>query len=286
MNHCNNIAPMVKDLENIVLTKSESKIVENGWGKDVTNNVILQKFIYDSDGSSVTGFIAFPKLAINKLPVIIWNRGGDYMSGLLDNFLAFGILGEIASWGYAVLASQYRENDEFGGADVNDVLNLIDIIDSFDFCDKELIGIEGWSRGAMMTFLTLTKSDKIKCSVSISGLTDLIRNEKLVENISSYYNVDSSSCNKKTKKEFLIERSAVYFAEKINKNTSVLFIHGTADEKISFRDSVDLYNKLSSYNNKAIYELKLIEGGDHYLRNFRKEVSGLRKKWYDSFLKL
>ncbi len=68
--------------------------------------------------------------------MIIWNSGGNRKEGLIDDFLAQGIYGEIASWGYVVLASQYREEDEFGGKDVNDVLNLVPIADGISFCDS------------------------------------------------------------------------------------------------------------------------------------------------------
>ncbi len=67
-----------------------------------------------------------------------------------------------------MLASQYREADEFGGEDVNDVLNLIPLADTISFCDSSKIGMEGWSRGGMMAYQVLTQSDRINCSVIIS----------------------------------------------------------------------------------------------------------------------
>ena len=52
-----------------------------------------------------------------------------------------------------VLASQYRGNDggqgkeEFGGSDINDVLNLIPLAESISFMNADRIVMLGFSRG-------------------------------------------------------------------------------------------------------------------------------------------
>jgi len=277
---------MIKDINYIKLTEEEYLLVERGWGKDVAENTVIQRFIYDSDDMEVTGFAAYPKQIDGKLPVIIWNRGGDNKSGLIDNFLAFGLLGEIANWGYLVLASQYRNDDEFGGSDINDVINLIDLADDFDFCDSDKLGMEGWSRGGMMTYLALTLTDKIRCAVIISGIADLQRNSKSINIFSNKLLEKINSKDEIKVNEQLIKRSAVHFVNNVSKNTSVLLIHGTNDKKVSYLDSQEMYEKLRFYNQKGKYELKLINGGDHYLKDSKKEISLMRKNWYDSFLKL
>jgi dipeptidyl aminopeptidase/acylaminoacyl peptidase len=44
---------------------------------------------------------------------------------------------------------------EFGGADVNDVLRLIDIAKSIPNADPKRIVMMGWSRGGQMTYQAL-----------------------------------------------------------------------------------------------------------------------------------
>jgi dipeptidyl aminopeptidase/acylaminoacyl peptidase len=276
---------MIEDLKKIELLPNEHKMIENGWGNIVANNTDVFNFHYNSDGNNVSGYLAYPKNENKKLPVIIWNRGGNSKSGLLDDFLACGILGEIASWGYVVFASQYREKDEFGGDDVNDVINLIKIAKEFELSDSRIIGMEGWSRGGMMSYLALTKTDEIKACIVVAGLSDLIKNgkcnQKLEKVFKSYFGSADSGEFEKRK----INRSALYWADKISKNTKILFVHGTADDKILTGDSLDLYEKLSAINGKSNYDLKIIEGGDHYLRKSRSEVSLLRKNWfYDNLI--
>lgn len=274
---------MIISEEDLSLNDLQKKLIISGWGNEVYESTIVKKIFYESDGLKVRGYFASPVNLHKKLPLIIWNRGGIGKDGLIDEFLAKGIFGEIASWGYTVLASNYRENDEFGGSDVNDVLNLISLADEIPACDSSNIGMEGWSRGGMMTYKVLTTSSAVKCAVIISGLADLSRSEKSRGGLSGQYR---KLFGTGSEAEFISgkkERSAVHFFEKINRHIHVLLIHGTKDDKISFQDSVDMYHKLVSAGIDC--ELRLIEGGDHYLKKNKKETSDLRKSWFDRFLK-
>lgn len=274
---------MIISESDLSLSETQKKLILSGWGSNVLNETSVKKIVYDSDEFEVEGYLAYPTEKEDKLPVIIWNRGGNRKDGSIDDFLAKGIFGEIASWGYVVLASNYREKDEFGGKDVNDVINLISLTKEIRFCDTSRIGMEGWSRGGMMTYKVLSMTSEIKCAVIISGLADLFRSEENRSDLSKIYRklfgtVDEKEFN--LRKE---ERSAVYFTDKINKATDILLIHGTNDNKISFQDSVDMNTKLKSAGVNC--ELKLIEGGDHYLRKDRKEVTEIRRNWFEKYLK-
>ncbi|MEO8209872.1 MAG: prolyl oligopeptidase family serine peptidase [bacterium] len=273
---------MILSEEEIQLSDSQVKFIESGWGNEVVEDTIVKRIVYESDDLKVSGFLAHPKKIDKKYPIIIWNRGGNNEDGRIDDFLAKGIFGEIATWGYVVLASQYREADEFGGKDVNDVLNLIPISESISFCDSSRIGIEGWSRGGMMAYIVLSMTDRIKCAVIISGLSDLFRSGKTRSNLVRVYEKIFGS---EDESEFIADkkkRSAVHFADKLNKEIKILLIHGTSDTKVSHLDSVDMYEKLQQ--NGIQCELKLIKNGDHYLKKQRKEIVKLRREWFDKFL--
>ena len=85
---------------------------------------------YLSDGLRVTGMLAVPR-GPGKYPCIILNRGGNLEFGAWTHASFAGFVGPLVDAGYVVIASQYRGNaggegkEEFGGADVDDVLNLI-----------------------------------------------------------------------------------------------------------------------------------------------------------------
>ena len=275
---------LIKEMTEIHLPERNINLVRSGWGDSAVDDVSVYKIVYDSDGVNVDGYLAHPKDLTRQYPLVIWNRGGNHKAGLIDEFLAQGMYGEIASWGYVVLASQYRKNEEFGGVDVDDILNLIPLAETLDYCDTNNIGMEGWSRGGMMAYKVLTRTDRIKCSVIISGLADLKRNEDMRNDLDDIYKIlfgegaDEEEFEQRKK-----DRSAVYFYKEINKDTAILLIHGTGDRKISHQDSIDMYEKLKSEG--ITCELVLIENGDHYLKKDKKRVAQLRKEWFDKYLK-
>ena len=277
----------------MLLTKTELKLdpaqiqlIEKGWGKEITEGTEVFNITYEVDGLEVKGYLAYPKGAADdakKYQLIIWNRGGNLKNGLIDEFLARGMYGEIASWGYVVLASCYRMNEEFGGADINDVMELLPIADELEYCDSSNIGMEGWSRGGMMTFKALTLTDRVKCAVIISGLADLIRTEGMQNNLKEAFQKQFGHNNPHIFEERKQERSPINYADKVCKSVSVLLIHGKADTHVAAQDSVDMYNLLKENGVNAV--LRLIQGGDHYLTKQKKETAALRKDWFDKFLK-
>src|SRR5258706_1306862 len=115
---------------------------------------------YMSDGLKVVGFIWKPiNTGARKLPLIILNHGGNREFSKLTPWQQFGYYNYVSN-GFVVIGSQYRGIDggegkeEFGGADVNDVLNIIPLARSLGYVDMNNVFMLGWSRGAMMTFLT------------------------------------------------------------------------------------------------------------------------------------
>ena len=273
----------------INLSEQEKKMIGSGWGKDSLEKTVVEKITYLSDGLKVSGYIAYPKDDTKKYPCIIWCRGGIGDAGAVDKFTARGIYGQIASWGYCVFASQYRGNDgseghdDFGGDDLNDVLNLIPLADEVPQANINIWGIEGWSRGGMMTYLTLTKTNIFKAAIVLGGIANLHCNSnesifmrRLYEQTLGRYKEDEFKNGCKT-------RSIVNFADQLSKTTPMLIIHGNADSRVLPHDSLDLSYKLLDF--KIPYRLVMLEGGDHFLKSHRKEVDEMRKNWFEKYLK-
>lgn len=270
---------MILDRGKIILPESQEKLIRSGWGDEAADRATVERMVYDSLGREVDGYIAYPNEIKEKLPLIIWNRGGNLREGRIDEFLARGMYGEIASWGYVVLASQYRKDEEFGGKDVEDVLQLIPIGESLPFCDASRIGMEGWSRGGMMAYRALCHTDRVRCAVIIAGIANLLRRSATLKKLEQIYGkVLSEDAEAKMR-----HRSAVHFAGAISAATAVMLIHGTGDRTVSYLDSVEMAEEFKRQDRDV--HLELIEGGDHFLKKFRKEVSALRKGWFDKYLK-
>ncbi len=280
---------MIINKEKLQLTGSQLNLIKSGWGNHSVDNTVAEKIVYLSDGLKVKGYIAYPKNNNVKYPCIIWCRGGFGNSGALDDFNAQGILGQIASWGYVVLETQYRGNDggegkdEFGGKDLNDVLNLIDVAGEIDIADTSNCGIEGWSRGGMMVYLALAKTDIFKAAIVSGGITDLQCNASESKFMKSLF---KASLGKPGSEKFNMNcasRSAINFVDKFSKNTKLLLLHGTKDKRVPPHNSIDLSYKL--IENDFTFRLILLENGDHFLKPHRKEVDVLRKIWFEKYLK-
>jgi len=166
-----------------VLKTSDGKIVDQrivDLEPGFSDKVECHKIKYLSDELKVVGFLLFPKIRDEKLPVLIYNRGGNREHGAIFgrnlSYLAY-----LASNNYVVLASQYRGNDggegkeSFGGSDINDVLNLIVLAKSLEYADPNKIVMLGYSRGGMMTYLAIKSGAQIRAAAVVGGLTDIVQ---------------------------------------------------------------------------------------------------------------
>lgn len=281
--------PKIVEREKINLSPIQQKMIKSGWGDDTIDKTTVEKITYLSDGLKVKGYIAYPHDTSQKYPCIIWCRGGIGNAGSIDEFNASGIFGQIASWGYVVFASQYRGNaggegkDEFGGDDVNDVLNLIPLAGEIECADKSCWGIEGWSRGGMMTYLTLTRTDLFKAAIVIGGIANLRCNSEESKFMKRLYEVTMGKSDTENFKSKCELRSIINFPEKLSRRTPILLLHGTADDRVLVHDSIDLSEKLKILNH--LHELVLYENGDHFLKSHRKEVNEKRREWFNYLLK-
>ena len=218
---------------------------------------------YWSDGLRITGFFGRPK-ADGIYPAVIYNRGGYGNHGALEGW-------EIVPFvetNYVAVASQYRGNagsegrDEFGGSDINDVMNLVSLLEQLPYVDPERIGMMGHSRGGMMTYLTLkydtiSGTDNIKAAATVGGVSDLFM---CYETTSYFYNSLFGGGPSDFPDEYRI-RSATCWPELID---APLFIqHGQADNRVSVEQSRKL-TELLEKEGKPV-ELIIYEGDDHEL---------------------
>lgn len=270
----------------VKLNPSQTRMLISGWGEEAMENSVVEKITYLSDGLKVKGYIAYPKnIPAEKIPCIIWNRGGYENKGAIDHFTARGMFGNIASWGYIVFTSQYRGNDgsegkeQIGGEDVNDVLNLIPLADEFSFADKEKWGMEGWSRGGMMTYLALLKNPDFKCAVITGGLSNLKQYAESSERLAPYY---KEMLGEEKYLEELEKRTIITKAENLP-DIPYLLMHGGADETVPVMQSIELAKKFNEM--KYNYRLVIFEKGDHYLKTHRTEVGEMTKNWFKKYLK-
>jgi len=190
--------------------------------------------------------------------------------------------------GYVVVASQYRGccggkgRDEFGGADLNDVLNLFPLIDSLPFADPSRIGMFGWSRGGMMTYLAMANTERIAGAVIAAGPTDLPSSldrrpdaDPLFSELIPDYESD--------RKGQLRLRSALYWPDKLHKDTPLLLLQGSADRRNDPLDVLRMAQRL--YENDHPFRLMFYEDGDHGLTQYESNVRKLILEWFDFYVR-
>lgn len=223
--------------------------------------VVGYKIKYKSDEEEVIGFICAPGDYLEKAyPVLIFNRGGWFEEYKNEPFrIQF-----FARFGFIVLATQYRGVDggtgvdEFGGADVNDVVKLVDLADMFTFTNGKIY-MFGWSRGAMQTYITLSRDGRIDAAVCGAGPTDLwsfYSGQKGIE-----VQLRQMVGNPYLVPEEYEARSAVKWPDKIN--TPLWIVHGTEDRRVLFCHSQNLYDAMTELGKDV--NLTLYPDLDHFI---------------------
>ena len=246
------------------------------------------RITYLSDGLKVTGYLAQPKKS-GKYPCIITNRGGSKDYGQWNPLSIAYFIGKMASWDYVVIATQYRGNDggegteDFGGDDVHDILNLIPVLKETPKADDTRIGIEGTSRGGMMTYLALKNNCSFKAAVVTAGAADASNFIKYKpETEPAQYTELIPQYNSK-KDVALFSRSAIYWSDQICESTPLLIMHGSADNRVQPTESLELVKKLLALNRPVRFIL--FEGAGHGIKEFKDQRFNETKRHFDFYVR-
>lgn len=226
------------------------------------------------------------------LPVLIANRGGNGPSGAWKFGSIFQRVLPLANAGFVVIGSQYRGSrrgddpsiygsDEFGGADIDDVMALFDLIDRLPGADNTRIGMYGWSRGGMMTLLAATKTDRLK-AIAVGGTpTDLAAELVLRPEMERVFRarIPNYDANKQAA---LKARSAIHWVDTIDSDLPILILHGEHDDRVSLGSAKKLEEILREL--KRPHKLVIYENGSHGLLDRNREIIDELLIWFDTNL--
>ena len=232
-----------------------------------------QAIRYESDGLAILGWMVAPKHAPSaRLPVVIFNRGGNGSFGALKFADLFSHAFPLAEQGFIVLASQYRGVtdaepekfgvDEFGGADVNDVRKLIQLAGQVPGADQDNIFLLGFSRGVMEGYLAARGRDDIRAMAMVNGVVDLQADLEFRPKMEQVYRerMPGYAANKA---QLLRDRSALAWAEELPKAAPILLMHGTEDERVAPGNGPKMKQRLDALQRPN--RLIMFEGADHFL---------------------
>lgn len=255
--------------------------------EEVSGRARLWRIVYESDGLPVSGFLVEP-VAEGTFPGVIYNRGGDDTAGLLGELRAALLLGPLAARGYVVVASQYRGahgasgRDEFGGADVDDVLHLIPLLEGLSEADAGRLGMIGWSRGGLMTYLALTRTDRIRAAVVGGGVADSFQLLARRPEMADVYSRLVPEWGRDREKA-LVARSPIRWPGRLAAETPLLLLHGSADRRVDPTQSLRMAAALLAI--RRPFRLVVLEGGSHGLAEYRSEVERLVADWLDRYVR-
>ena len=184
-----------------------------------------------------------------------------------------------------MLASQYRGNDggegreAFGGDDIHDVMNLIVLAESLPYADTQRIGMLGYSRSGMMTFLAAKLGAPLKAAAVIGAPTDLIQTYRDREDIRPALRTLIGGPPSQLRDAY-VQRSAAFWPGKLQ--VPLLILHGERDWRVDVRQSEVLVQKLKALGHEYTY--KIFAGSDHNLGLHRQERNAIIFDWFDTYL--
>ncbi|MDO6612415.1 prolyl oligopeptidase family serine peptidase [Shewanella sp. 1_MG-2023] len=251
-------------------------------------NLSCSTFSYSVNNTEVMGYVIKPRVSDTKLPVLVYNRGGNGNFGsVVFGAMMYGLF-PIVEQGFVIIGSQYRgvhvkqpsAKDEFGGKDVNDVIALLDFIPNIEGADPQRIGMYGGSRGGMQTHLAMKQTNKIKAIATIAGVSDLQQGlierpemENVYKKRIPYYELKKDA--------ELSKRSVINWASNLSPNVPILLIHGTEDKRVAANQSIVLADALTKYD---IPHKLVLYPDNHYLRNSKEKVNLELVNWFQKYL--
>ena len=238
-----------------------TQVVNLITGDYIDNEVVIFRIRYRSDQYEVIGYVAAPyDYQDYEYPILIYNRGGHLNFGMLTPEL----IGWIASRRYIVLGSQYRGvaggtgTEQFGGDDINDVLRLIDISESFTFAQQGGVYMAGDSRGGMMTYIAIREDERIRAAAVWAAISNSFYSFDHRRDMRLVYTSLIGGTPDEVPEEYE-GRSAVLWANELT--IPILIGHGTNDWRVRYSQSTSMAEALERYGNP--HKLLIYPGVDH-----------------------
>lgn len=281
-----------KLLERTPYTVADSSIAQ--WSSrmpdidGIVAGVRISRITYLSDGLKVKGYLAVPT-GEGPFPSVVYCRGGNRDYGKIGDGQILRYLANMASWGYVVVGTQYRGNDggegkeEFGGADVNDVLNLIPLLAQLPEADTARIGLFGGSRGGLMAYLALTRTTRMKAAIILSGMSDAhatVADRPEMETNAFAPVMPGYALNRDS---VLSTRSPVRWADRLCKTRPILIEAGTSDWRVKADHAIAMAQALLAC--KHPFRMLMLEGADHGLSEYRDEADHATRLFLDTYVR-
>lgn len=239
------------------------------------------------DGMEIPNILWKPHQATaqNKVPALVWVHGGP---GGQTTRAHSAFIQYLANHGYVVLGINNRGSSGYGktffAADDGkhgreplwDCIEAKKYLQSLDYVDGDKIGIIGGSYGGYMTLAALAfKPGEFKVGVNIFGVSNWLRT---LESIPPYWESFRQALyqeigNPATQRDFLIETSPLFHADKIN--VPLMVLQGANDPRVIKPESDDIVAAVKKNNVPVEYVVFDDEG--HGFSKKKNQIEGYGK---------
>ena len=249
------------------------------------------------DGMEIPNILWKPHQAsaTNKAPALVWVHGGP--GGQTTRAQSFAIQ-YLANNGYVVLGINNRGSSGYGktffAADDGkhgreplwDTVEAKNYLATLDYVDPNRIGVIGGSYGGYMVLAALAfKPGEFDVGVNIFGVSNWLRT---LESIPPYWESFRQALyqeigNPETQRDFLIETSPLFHADKINRPLMVL--QGANDPRVIKPESDDIVAAVQKNNVPVEYVVFDDEGHGFTKKDNQIEAWGRILAFLDTHLK-
>lgn len=246
--------------------------------------VRIDTLVYESAGAPVDAFLVYPPDAKTR-PTVLYARGGGMLNEV-SPFIVAAHLAPLAAAGFTVVATQYRKPphgvDEFGGAEVADLVNVAALLKVLPEADPNRVGLVGWSRGAMMVHLALARApEAFRAAVCAAGVADQFAELERRPGMEEVFTTLIPEYAQHPDRE-LSRRSPLLWADQLPREVPILLLHGSADWRVSPHESLKLATRFLELEHP--HRLVVYEGAEHGIREFRDEANAEIARWFERYL--
>lgn len=225
------------------------------------------------DGVEVEGFLAPPKDARGRAPLVVMPHGGPI--GVHDSRHFDPLVQYLTSWGFAVVQVNYRGSSGYGlefekqGAKQwargieDDIDAAVEQAMADPRIDPERICIFGVSYGGFSAFASVIRHrERYRCAVSVNGVSDIPlfgETADFADSKQVMKEFEEKIGDLETERDKLLEVSPAYHVDALSVPT--LIIQGLDDRRVDPDHAHRMALMFELYDKP--FELLEIEGGEH-----------------------
>jgi dipeptidyl aminopeptidase/acylaminoacyl peptidase len=135
----------------------------------------------------------------------------------------------------------------------------------------------------MMTWLALTRTDRVRAAVIGAGSTDMARWIRLRPAMETEVAAQLVPDWTTQRAKAITDRSTVRFVDRLPANVPILPVHGSADKRVDPRDSMDMAQAL--FATMRPFRLLVIEGADHVISERADDCDLAAHDWVDRYVR-